>query len=82
MIIVSLGQRQLGEDAVYVLFDCAPRLSGDACIGAPLSQQLSDPVTVGQQFHRVPDLDVRGEQQDRDVRKSHSSGGKPPWAAA
>jgi hypothetical protein len=42
MIIVSLGQRQLGEDAVYVLHDCALRdlqLAGDACIGAPLSHQ-------------------------------------------
>jgi len=40
MIIVSLGQRQLGEDAVYVLLDCAlrdPQLEGDACLGATLS---------------------------------------------
>lgn len=128
MIIVSLWQRQLGEDAVYVLLDCAlrdPQLGGDACIGTPLChqsknlplpraengqrivpsarrdklvhqgrvdhgaapgdpiqrlceffdvghttlEQVSDPVTAGQQLHRVLDLDVRGEQQDRDVRK-------------
>ena len=128
MIIVSLWQRQLGEDAVYVLLDCAlrdPQLGGDACIGTPLChqsknlplpraengqrvvpsarrdkfvhqgrvdhgaapgdpiqrlceffdvghttlEQVSDPVTAGQQLHHVLDLDVRGELQDRDVRK-------------
>jgi hypothetical protein len=38
-------------------------------VGHPTVEQVSDLVTAGQQLPRVLNLNVRGEQQDRDVRK-------------
>jgi hypothetical protein len=52
-----------------VLLDCA------------LVPSASDPVTAGQQLHRVLDLDVRGEQQDR-VRRLQPLLGVRQWSPA